>query len=260
MSITLLEVVQDVLSDLNSDEVTSITDTVEAQQVVKIAHRKYIELLERDDYRHLCKNQITGALTEEGTTTYPTTFELSSTYRSISNIRYDITETGDTNKTMRTIIYKTPDEFNTIIHGRKTGATDVDDKLIKGTGGQLWVINDKWPLYWTSYDDIYVTLDAYLTTENTILETDRMYCDAILEPVWTESNTFNLTTTGNLPAKLIGTYLSTVKAASFKKLKELVSEEDERHGRIGIARLRRENRSLQGEPLDKKNKGGYGRR
>lgn len=46
-TMTLLEMTQEILSSLDSDEVNSIGDTVEAQQVAKIIKRKYYDILAR---------------------------------------------------------------------------------------------------------------------------------------------------------------------------------------------------------------------
>ena len=46
--LTVLEIVQNILSDLNSEEVNSISDTIEADQVAEIVKTTYLDLVPRD--------------------------------------------------------------------------------------------------------------------------------------------------------------------------------------------------------------------
>ncbi len=49
MKYTLLEIVQSVLSSMDSDEINSIDDTVESQQVVEIVKTVYDDIISRSD-------------------------------------------------------------------------------------------------------------------------------------------------------------------------------------------------------------------
>ena len=62
MKYTLLEMTQDILSNMSSDEVNSISDTPESLQVATIIKQKYYDIVSRGDLpehnlyrlRHLC--------------------------------------------------------------------------------------------------------------------------------------------------------------------------------------------------------------
>ena len=47
---TLLEIVQDILSDMDSDEVNSINDSVESLQVAQIVKTAYYNIVDGKDY------------------------------------------------------------------------------------------------------------------------------------------------------------------------------------------------------------------
>ena len=47
MKYTLLEMTQDILSNMSSDEVNSISDTTESLQVATIIKQKYFDLISR---------------------------------------------------------------------------------------------------------------------------------------------------------------------------------------------------------------------
>lgn len=51
--LTLLDIVQDVLSDMDSDEVNSINDSIEALQVAAIAKSTFYNIIDGRDWPHL---------------------------------------------------------------------------------------------------------------------------------------------------------------------------------------------------------------
>ena len=53
--LTLLEIVQDIMNDMDSDEVNSISDTEESSQIAQIVKTTYFEILGRRDWPHLSK-------------------------------------------------------------------------------------------------------------------------------------------------------------------------------------------------------------
>ena len=55
MRMTLLEIVQDVLNDIDSDNVNSIRDTVESEQVAAIVKSCYFEMIGNRNWPHLKK-------------------------------------------------------------------------------------------------------------------------------------------------------------------------------------------------------------
>lgn len=50
---TLLDMTQDILSDMNSDEVNSIADTIESMQVAQIIKSTYYNIIDGRDWPHL---------------------------------------------------------------------------------------------------------------------------------------------------------------------------------------------------------------
>ena len=52
MKYTLLAIVQEILSDMDSDEVNSIDDTVESQQVASIVRSAYMAIMSNRNWAH----------------------------------------------------------------------------------------------------------------------------------------------------------------------------------------------------------------
>ena len=90
---TLLELTQAVLSSMDSDDVDSITDTVEAEQVT---------LIIRDVYNLKVTNSKVpehfklGVLTSPESSSYPNYFQYPTATKTIKFIKYDVKGSGDT--------------------------------------------------------------------------------------------------------------------------------------------------------------------
>ncbi len=52
---TLLEMVQDIMSDMNDDDVNAISDTIESLQVAQIVKSVYFEMMANKNWPHLKK-------------------------------------------------------------------------------------------------------------------------------------------------------------------------------------------------------------
>ena len=86
MKYTLLELVQNILSSMDADEVNSITDTVEAQQVAKIVRTVYMDIMER---ANLPEHYGLVNLQASGTTLKPVLMTVPSSVQDIIWIKYD---------------------------------------------------------------------------------------------------------------------------------------------------------------------------
>ena len=53
MRLTLLELVQDIMNDLEGDEIASITETVESTQVAQIVKTCYMEMMANRNWPHM---------------------------------------------------------------------------------------------------------------------------------------------------------------------------------------------------------------
>src|SRR4030066_2361472 len=105
MKMTLLELVQDILSDLDSDEVNSINDSVEALQVAQILKSTYFNIIDGRDWPHLYQP---FQLTASGTTDRPTHMRLPDNIIDVSWIKYNCKEYGETRDRVKLITFKTP--------------------------------------------------------------------------------------------------------------------------------------------------------
>lgn len=200
---TLLELTQKVLNSLNSDEVESITDTVEAIQVAGIIE---------DVYRNLTTNTIipehSTLLKVEalGDGTRPNYLRLPTEVSKISSFRYNrATETFTTSidpethlpiapttflkSEYKAVSYLLPEEFINRIMNRDQD--DVNMEVVTDFSGIKFIVqNDKPPQYWTSFDDEFMVFDSYNRNVDTTLQSSKSMAFGVKIPVFTLVDSF----------------------------------------------------------------------
>jgi hypothetical protein len=114
MKYTLLELTQAVLSSMDSDEVNSITDTVESQQVVEVIKTVYDDIISRGD---LNSNKTLFNLTASNDLTKPILMTRPDGIERIEWIKYDIRGNGDVVPSWDTLMYLPPiEDFINYMH------------------------------------------------------------------------------------------------------------------------------------------------
>src|SRR5210317_1676172 len=134
--ITLLEIVQDILSDADSDNVNSIQDTVEAEQCARVVRDVHDQIVDGHDLEFIKYDKRTA-------TGNPQNFEY--------------------------VDYLEVDDFLELVHSRSTSDSDTDG-ITLDSGLVIPVKNDKAPQYYTIMDSgsTEIVFDSY----NSALETN----------------------------------------------------------------------------------------
>src|SRR4030042_109348 len=122
MKMTVLEIVTDILSDMSSDEVNSINDTIEAMQIAQIVQTTYFNIIDGKDWPWL---KELFQLTASGTSTKPSHMQIPETIVDISWIKYNTRKVTDTKNKFITITYKTPVEFMDLLDVRSSDANNI---------------------------------------------------------------------------------------------------------------------------------------
>lgn len=216
---TLLEIVQDILSDMVSDEVNSIDDTVEAQSVANIVKTTYYSMLANRNWPHTRKLiQLEGI----NDLTRPNYTKLPDSLKELVELEYDCIKQGAANKDYRTLKYKHPDEFLRLVSNRKSGDSNVLT-VSDFSGVKLFIYNDKAPEYYTSFDDVYVVFDSYDSAVDTTIVGSKTSCIAYITPTWVRNDT----AIPDLPVDAFPALLSEAKSASFYNIKQMTNEKEE---------------------------------
>ena len=216
---TLLQLTQDILSEMDSDEVNSIDDTVESLQVAQIIQTCYYEMMANRNWPHLRK---IVQLDASGDITKPNYLKLPENLKELSFFKYETQKVGETKKVITEIKYKHPDEFLSLISNRNSDNADV--QIVEDfSGAKLLILKNTAPQYWTSFDDVYLVTDAYDIGLETTLQKSKSQCVAFIIPPWTNEDDF----IPDLPIDAFPALFEEAKSTAFFVLKQMVNQKAE---------------------------------
>lgn len=167
---TILDLTQRILSDMDSDEVNSISDTLEATQVAEVIRGTYHDIVNEFD---LESEHTLFSLTASGTTARPTHMTIPESYHSVEWIKYDCrSSAAATQRNFVLIPFMEPGEFSDRIMQRDSDATEVDI-ITDTTGVELLIRNDANPNVWTTFNGQTIIFDSYDSTIDTTLQSSK---------------------------------------------------------------------------------------
>lgn len=226
MKKTLLEIVQEILNDMDSDEVGSITDTMESSQASEIVKSTYFAMLSNRNWPHT-KKPI--QLIASGTPDRPTHMTLPEGVKELSVLNYNKAKGGETRKHYKSVRYLDPDAF---LRRQNYLNNDNDniDVIVDVTGVELLIKNDKAPEYFTSFDDTVLVFDSYDSTTDSTLQNSKVQASAYIYPTWSHLDDF----VPDLPAEAFTSFIEEAKAKCSFKLRQVVDQKAEQEaGRQG---------------------------
>lgn len=185
---TLLEMTQHILSAMDSDEVASIADTIEAQQIAKIIEDTYYDIVDEHD---LANTKDLFALEGLADVTRPSHMKLPDDVSKIEWVKYDRRVAADDPKSYQEIIYKPPKEFVEFVMMRDTTDTANYLEVPYKANINLIIYNDSPPTYYTSFDDEYIVFDSWNNDIEDSLHAAKTLCYGTMRPSFTsESDAF----------------------------------------------------------------------
>lgn len=155
MKMTVLEMVQKVLDSLDSDEVNSISDTVESMKVANILEDVFYNMVTNGD---IPEHKGLIQLEALSNSALPNYLKLPADVSRIESVRYNISD--GTRVEYKEMGYLTPDAFLIKMMSLDSTETTVDS-VTDPTGPTILCRNDKMPEYWTSFDDEHMVFDSY---------------------------------------------------------------------------------------------------
>lgn len=227
---------------MNSFQVNSISDTEEALQVASIIEDKYYSMLETMDWP-VDSNYLplVASMVNAG----PTTLSIPAEVDKIDHLRYDGVSLDYIDPEL--FLQKALDPAN---------ADNADMTLVQfGPDIQGYVLKNKNPEYFTTFDDKLIVCDSYDAETEDKLVTSKSLASVFKHQVITIDDSTPIPIT----KKMEPYFLAEVKAACFKKIKQQVSDEDERDRRIQRSRLQTEAKKQQDKDTSSKSRG-FGRK
>lgn len=237
MKYTLLEMVQIVASALDSDEVNSISDTVEADQIAKIVKTTYYDLATD---LGLEEHETLFELTASGDSAKPTLMTVPSGILKINWIKYNNKEDAETTPNYKEVEYVPFEDFLREQQGLRELTTGVGTMtVVQNTESfELMYRSDRHPTKYTTLDDEQLYFNSFQTDVDTTLQKSKTMCHGLKYPTFTMSNSF----TPDLNPQHFSLLLNTVKERAFNELKQIdnrnATKEARRQKIIGQKRRR----------------------
>ena len=220
--LTLLQMTQDILNDMDSDEVNGINDTVESMQVAQIIETTYFEMIANKIWPHLKSFFRLEGLGDTGTPSHMKLPENVKEIDDLVDIRYNVRTATDTKDRYEPIMYKTIEGFIQLTNSRTSSETDVDSVTDTG-GASLLIKNDIAPQYWTSFDDEHIVFDSYDSAVDTTLQSSKTQVVGYREPTFDQTDSF----IADLPSKVFPMLLAEAKSVCFNALKQVGNQKAE---------------------------------
>lgn len=225
MKYTLLELVQSILSSMDSDEVNSITDTVEARQVAEVVKSAYVDIVSKANLpEHYSMFSLLSA-----PTTAPTVMRVPETVDELLWVKYNKETTDDTDMAYTPIGYLPLEQFLSQMHSLSESDTDVDTFNLSIAGSTIPILyrNNKAPDYYTTYDDNVVLFDSLDSSVDSRLSASKTTCYGRLTPTFTFADNF----VPDLDATQFALLLNEAKSLAWTELKQVEHPKAEKSAR-----------------------------
>jgi hypothetical protein len=215
MIYTLLEMTQRILSAMDSDEVNSISDTVESNQVALMLKQTFYDCasdLELPQQEGLFELNASGDVAKPTLMTTPTNVI------KVRSIRYNTILTGETNPNYKELEFIKFMDFLDRQQGLRETETIAETMTFTSNSENFEVMyrNDKMPQYYTTFDDRTFLFDSYDDDEDTTLQKAKTLCEGVVYPTWTMSDAF----TPDLSPQQFSYFLNKAIDRAFVELKQ----------------------------------------
>lgn len=234
MKKTLLEIVQDILFDMNSDQVNSIYDTIEATQVANICRSTYELLIVGQEWPHTMRLfRVASSADNEK----PTHMFMEDAVARIDWVKYDTRKDVADPAKYTTIEWLEPADFLNYVMSRDPSKDNVQT-VVDYNGTPLQILTDHAPTYYTSFDDTYLVFDSFNKDIDSTIQHSKTQAYGKIIPEFDMRDEF----VPDFPAKHFPAYIAECKSTAFLRIKEVADAKSEQHARSVRSALYREKR------------------
>jgi len=239
---TLLDMVQQILSDSDGDDVNSITDTVESDQCARVVRDTFDQIVDLHDLHHIKTNK---QLTATGAST-PTVMTRPEGFYNIEFLKYNKKVTAGGDQKYEYVTFIEPSHFLQFTGNRAASDSTVTEVTLD-SGHIILVRNDQAPTYWTmmeGYDSI--IFDAYDSDLETNLQASKSLAYGVQKPTLALADA----TEPDLPNHLATLLLREARAMYFDLYKDGITSEIDRTRRRAEVRAQRLRRIAKNQDND----------
>ena len=218
---TLLDLTQGILSEMDSDEVNHISDTIEATSVANLIRQVYYDIVDEQD---LPSNRQLVALEGLGDVTKPNIMKIPDNVGQIDFIKYDNRTSIGGDVAYQKIVYKSVEDFINLSDGRSSSDTDISQVVNIDSNTKIIIGKVAGPNFWTSFDDEYIVFDSYDSTVESTLQSSKSLCYASVRPTFTVADDFD----PDLPENLFNMLYTMSLARAFANQRQTLNPKAER--------------------------------
>lgn len=237
MKYSVSDIVQQMLSDTDGDEINSIDDTTEALQAAYILRSTYDNIITNSKIEYFKRGVQFDGVSD---TDHPNYLKLPSTIQEMTYIAYDVSK-KDRPVHYQELTYLYPDEFL----NRQAQLNTKQDNVVKirdYSGIVYYIQNDKAPQYWTTFDDKYLVLDSFNHDVESTVHKNKTQAIAYISPVFEMKDDY----IPDLPADMFPYLISEAKAMFSSKIRQVDSAKDEQWSTIHRRRMSRKSWQAKG--------------
>lgn len=216
MKYTLLDLTQTVLSSTDGDEVNSITDTVESQQVVAIIKTVYNDIISRGN---LTSNKILFNLVASNDIDKPVLMTKPNNVTNIEWIKYNTIQQSETDAVWSRMTYLSIQDFVDFSQQMNPSAADTGsmEYTVEGFTTTFNYKNNTAPNFYTTIDDVVLIFDAYDNTVDTTLQAIKTLGYGTKNLVFIEADSF----VPELQADQFSLLLNEAKSLAWAELRQV---------------------------------------
>jgi hypothetical protein len=234
---SLLDMVQLILSAMDSDEVNSIADTIEATQVAKVIESTYYDII--TDIR-MPEHSTAFQLIASGSSTKPCVMTVPSNVVKVDEIRYNHKTSDEDFPNYKVLQYISFYEFMEHQQVYRNDTTGVSSMVVSFNSEDYTFIyrSDRMPQYYTTCDDNTILFDSYDSDEDNTLQKSKTMCLGSVYPAWSMTDTFY----PDIDPTQFSLLINRAKTRAFKELKQqdnLESAGEARRQKIAVQKRKR---------------------
>lgn len=255
MKDTLLTLVQDILSAMDSDEVNSIADTTESLQVARLVRNTYYDIVDRTG---LPEDDTLFNLVPSTSTLQPTVMSLPSNISKVKWIKYDWKKATDTDSFYTDITWlSVKDFFNRSDMLRATDTNVGTTTLVVGANSvPFYFTKNNPPQYYTSFDDNTILFDSYDAAVDMTLQASKTQCAGKINEVFSVTDSY-IPPLNDAQFSLLR---NEAKSLAFAELKQTVHAKAEGTSKRLWTALQRNKRQIEGGSAEFNRLPNYGRK
>lgn len=238
MKKTLLEIVQIILSKMDSDEVNSIGDTTESLQVALEVETTYYELMGNLNVPE--RGRLVSFEALQDPDNRPNYLKVKDLVDNFEFLMYNIgTEEAPEYKEIK---YLEPKKFLRVLAADTGSSTMI---VTDFEGAKYPIKTDQHPTYYTTFDDTHLVFDSYNSSVDDTLQESKAYGFAQVLPVFEQTDDY----TPDLPAKLFPLLIAEATSMCFINHKQAPnSKEEQRAHRQMVRHLNNRRRAKDAVP------------